>query len=155
MRVRRPAAVGEGGELGADLSGQARIEIGVGEALVRSGFDDQLPPWVHDAAVAAERDAGLVADGIAGDHPDLLFDGAEFHEFTHARVDTGHDHGAGDTLAAATASALAHGCSVPEAVAFAKRWVTRGLEAAYPLGAGHGPVNPLWRVEITPEAPAR
>ncbi|MDF3280671.1 bifunctional hydroxymethylpyrimidine kinase/phosphomethylpyrimidine kinase [Gordonia sp. N1V] len=87
--------------------------------------------------------------------PDLLFDGAEFHEFTHARVDTGHDHGAGDTLAAATASALAHGCSVPEAVAFAKRWVTRGLEAAYPLGAGHGPVNPLWRVEITPEAPAR
>ncbi|AZG46299.1 bifunctional hydroxymethylpyrimidine kinase/phosphomethylpyrimidine kinase [Gordonia insulae] len=78
--------------------------------------------------------------------PDLLFDGTDFHEFDHPRIDTPHDHGAGDTLAAATAGALAHGYTVPDAVDFAKRWVTRGLEAAYPLGAGHGPVNPLWRV---------
>lgn len=78
--------------------------------------------------------------------PDLLFDGARFHEFTHDRIDTGHDHGAGDTLAAAAACALAHGKSVPDAIGFAKGWVTRGLQAAYPLGAGHGPVNPLWRV---------
>ncbi|MFW0783158.1 bifunctional hydroxymethylpyrimidine kinase/phosphomethylpyrimidine kinase [Gordonia sp. CPCC 206044] len=78
--------------------------------------------------------------------PDLLFDGTDFHEFSHARIDTPHDHGAGDTLAAATACALAHGRSVPDAIGFAKRWVTRGLQAAYPLGAGHGPVNPLWRV---------
>ncbi|MFT4125888.1 MAG: bifunctional hydroxymethylpyrimidine kinase/phosphomethylpyrimidine kinase [Gordonia sp. (in: high G+C Gram-positive bacteria)] len=77
---------------------------------------------------------------------DLLFDGTEFVEFTAERVDTGHDHGAGDTLAAATVGALAHGIPVPEAIGFAKRWVTRGLRAAYPLGAGHGPVNPLWRV---------
>ncbi|MEE3849932.1 bifunctional hydroxymethylpyrimidine kinase/phosphomethylpyrimidine kinase [Gordonia sp. LSe1-13] len=78
--------------------------------------------------------------------PDLLFDGENFHEFDHPRIDTTHDHGAGDTLAAATTCALAHGHSVPEAIGFAKSWVTRGLEAAYPLGAGHGPVNPLWRV---------
>ena len=32
------------------------------------------------------------------------------------RMDTGHDHGAGDTLAAATACALAHGFTVPDAV---------------------------------------
>ena len=78
--------------------------------------------------------------------PDLLFDGTEFHEFDAERIDTGHDHGAGDTLAAATASALAHGYPVPEAVAFAKRWVTECLRAAYPLGHGHGPVNPLFRL---------
>ncbi|MGW0039094.1 bifunctional hydroxymethylpyrimidine kinase/phosphomethylpyrimidine kinase [Gordonia sp. NPDC003376] len=78
--------------------------------------------------------------------PDLLFDGSEFGEFTHERIDTGHDHGAGDTLASATVGALAHGYPVPDAIAFAKRWVTCGLQAAYPLGAGHGPVNPLWRV---------
>ena len=47
---------------------------------------------------------------------------------------------------AATAAALAHGFTVPDAVAFAKDWVSRALAAAYPLGAGHGPVNPLWRV---------
>ena len=37
-----------------------------------------------------------------------------------------HDHGAGDTLSAAMASALAHGFSMPDAVAFGKRWVTTG-----------------------------
>lgn len=78
--------------------------------------------------------------------PDLLFDGTEFHEFDATRIDTGHDHGAGDTLAAAIASALAHGYSVPEAVAFGKRWVTECLRAAYPLGHGHGPVSALFRL---------
>ncbi|EKF25361.1 phosphomethylpyrimidine kinase [Mycolicibacterium hassiacum DSM 44199] len=77
---------------------------------------------------------------------DLLFDGAEFREFDTERIDTGHDHGAGDTLAAAIACALAHGYSVPDAVAFGKRWVTECLRAAYPLGQGHGPVSPLFRL---------
>jgi hydroxymethylpyrimidine/phosphomethylpyrimidine kinase len=49
-------------------------------------------------------------------------------------------------LAAATACALAQGYSVPDAVAFAKRWVTECLAAAYPLGHGHGPVSPLFRL---------
>jgi hydroxymethylpyrimidine/phosphomethylpyrimidine kinase len=78
--------------------------------------------------------------------PDLLFDGTEFFEFDTPRIDTGHDHGAGDTLAAATASALAHGYPVPDAVAFGKRWVTECLRAAYPLGQGHGPVSALFRL---------
>lgn len=78
--------------------------------------------------------------------PDLLYDGTDFHEFDAVRVDTGNDHGAGDTLAAAVAGALAHGYSVPEAVAFGKRWVTECLRAAYPLGRGHGPVSPLFRL---------
>lgn len=78
--------------------------------------------------------------------PDLLFDGADFYEFDAERIATGHDHGAGDTLAAATASALAHGYEVPDAVAFAKQWVTECLRAAYPLGHGHGPVSPLFRL---------
>ena len=78
--------------------------------------------------------------------PDLLFDGADFFEFDTARIDTGHDHGAGDTLAAAIASALANGYTVPDAVALAKRWVTECLRAAYPLGQGHGPVSALFRL---------
>jgi hydroxymethylpyrimidine/phosphomethylpyrimidine kinase len=77
---------------------------------------------------------------------DLLFDGNDFHEFESPRVDTTHDHGAGDTLAAATACALAHGYTVPDAVSFAKGWVTECLRAAYPLGHGHGPVSPLFRL---------
>ncbi|KQY08196.1 hydroxymethylpyrimidine/phosphomethylpyrimidine kinase [Mycobacterium sp. Root135] len=78
--------------------------------------------------------------------PDLLFDGTAFHEFDAERIDTPHDHGAGDTLAAATATALAHGHSVPDAVAFGKRWITECLRAAYPLGHGHGPVSALFRL---------
>ena len=78
--------------------------------------------------------------------PDLLFDGTEFHEFDAPRVSTGNDHGAGDTLAAATACALAHGYAVPDAVAFGKRWVTECIRAAYPLGHGHGPVSALFRL---------
>jgi hydroxymethylpyrimidine/phosphomethylpyrimidine kinase len=81
--------------------------------------------------------------------PDLLFDGTEFYEFDSPRVDTGNnhnDHGAGDTLAAAIAAALAHGLTVPDAVAFGKRWVTECLRAAYPLGHGHGPVSALFRL---------
>ncbi|KUI12977.1 hydroxymethylpyrimidine/phosphomethylpyrimidine kinase [Mycobacterium sp. GA-1285] len=78
--------------------------------------------------------------------PDLLFDGTEFHEYDATRIDTGHDHGAGDTLAAAIAGALAHGYPVPDAVAFGKRWVTECLRAAYPLGHGHGPVSALFRL---------
>ncbi|MFE3292072.1 bifunctional hydroxymethylpyrimidine kinase/phosphomethylpyrimidine kinase [Rhodococcus sp. NPDC059234] len=77
---------------------------------------------------------------------DLLFDGERFHEFTSPRIDTGNDHGGGDTLAAAIACALAHGYSMPAAVEFGKEWVTRCLAASYDLGAGHGPVSPLWRL---------
>jgi hydroxymethylpyrimidine/phosphomethylpyrimidine kinase len=80
--------------------------------------------------------------------PDMLFDGTDFHEFDAPRIDTGNDHGAGDTLAAATACALAHGYSVPDAVAFGKRWVTECIKAAYPLGHGHGPVSPLFRLAL-------
>ncbi|MBS9535324.1 bifunctional hydroxymethylpyrimidine kinase/phosphomethylpyrimidine kinase [Mycobacterium sp. M1] len=84
----------------------------------------------------------------SGQSPDLLYDGTEFHEFTGPRIATGDDHGAGDTLAAATTAALAHGYSVPEALTFAKRWVTECLRSAYPLGHGHGPVSPLFRLWV-------
>ena len=78
---------------------------------------------------------------------DLLYDGADFHEYDAPRVDTVHDHGAGDTLSAAAACALARGLPMPGAVAFAKAWVTDCLRAAYPLGAGHGPVSALFRLQ--------
>jgi len=77
---------------------------------------------------------------------DLLYDGADFYEFDTQRLLTGNDHGGGDTLASAVACALAHGFTVPDAVEFGKRWVTECLRAAYPLGGGHGPVSPLFRL---------
>jgi hydroxymethylpyrimidine/phosphomethylpyrimidine kinase len=113
---------------------------------------------VVDAATQADAARALHALGpqwalVKGGHlhgsassTDLLFDGNDFHEFEAPRVDTGHDHGAGDTLAAATACALAHGYALPDAVAFGKAWVTECLRAAYPLGHGHGPVSAMFRL---------
>ncbi len=79
---------------------------------------------------------------------DLLYDGADFYEFDTQRLTTSDDHGGGDTLAAAVACALAHGYQMPAAVAFGKSWVTECLRAAYPLGSGHGPVSPLFRLGL-------
>ncbi|WP_276038842.1 bifunctional hydroxymethylpyrimidine kinase/phosphomethylpyrimidine kinase [Mycobacterium nebraskense] len=77
---------------------------------------------------------------------DLLYDGADCYEFDAERLPGGNDHGGGDTLATAIACALAHGFTVPDAVGFGKRWVTECLRASYPLGHGHGPVSPLFRL---------
>ena len=79
---------------------------------------------------------------------DLLYDGRDFHTFDAPRVDTRHDHGAGDTLGAATACALAHGYSMPDAIAFGKAWVTECLRAAYQIGQGLGPVSALFRLQV-------
>jgi hydroxymethylpyrimidine/phosphomethylpyrimidine kinase len=109
---------------------------------------------------ASQREAARVLHGLGprwvlvkGGHlrsspvsTDVLHDGTSFTELTAPRTPTTNDHGAGDCLGAATACALAHGWSVPEAVALGKEWATRCVAAAYPLGAGHGPVSPLWRL---------
>ncbi|GED96628.1 bifunctional hydroxymethylpyrimidine kinase/phosphomethylpyrimidine kinase [Gordonia crocea] len=118
---------------------------------------DVVDEKTQRAAARALLDLGARWALVKGGHlrssdrsPDLLLgaggSGETELEIDHERIDTGHDHGAGDTLAAALTAALAHGYSVPDALRFAKGWVTRCLIAAYPLGAGHGPVNPLWRV---------
>ncbi|MGL6234809.1 MAG: bifunctional hydroxymethylpyrimidine kinase/phosphomethylpyrimidine kinase [Segniliparus sp.] len=107
------------------------------------------------AEEAARRLVGLGARWalVTGGHlrsdplsVDILYDGDSFLEFAKPRIPTGNDHGGGDTLASSMTCALARGASVPEAVAFAKDWVTESLRWSYDLGAGHGPVNPLWRL---------
>jgi hydroxymethylpyrimidine/phosphomethylpyrimidine kinase len=123
------------------------------EVALLTGIKVIDDPTARDAARAL-HDLGakwaLVKGGhlrSSGDSADLLYDGSEFHEFTAKRFPTGNDHGGGDTLAAAIACALASGLSVPEAVDFAKQWVTRCIQASYDLGKGHGPVSPLWRLQ--------
>ena len=107
----------------------------------------------HDAARAL-HDLGPTWALVKGGHlrtspqsADLLYDGRDFHIFEAPRLETRHDHGAGDTLAAAIACALAHGYPMPDAVAFGKAWVTECLRAAYPIGDGVGPVSALFRLQ--------
>ncbi|WP_309227694.1 MULTISPECIES: bifunctional hydroxymethylpyrimidine kinase/phosphomethylpyrimidine kinase [unclassified Mycolicibacterium] len=140
-----------------------RTELFPLATLVTPNLDEvRLLVGVEVVDTASQRDAARALHALGprwalvkGGHlrsssasPDVLFDGTEFHEFAAPRVDTGDDHGAGDTLAAATACALAHGYSVPQAVEFGKAWVTECIRAAYPLGHGHGPVNALFRLSV-------
>jgi hydroxymethylpyrimidine/phosphomethylpyrimidine kinase len=81
---------------------------------------------------------------------DLLYDGNSFVELPGPRFDTGNTHGGGDTMAAAITARLACGDSVPGAVAFGKRFIVASVRHSYPLGAGHGPVSPLWRITTDP-----
>jgi hydroxymethylpyrimidine/phosphomethylpyrimidine kinase len=77
---------------------------------------------------------------------DLLSDGERTWRFDGPRIDTPHVHGAGDALASATCAGLARGLAMPDAVALAERYIRRAVAASYPLGAGTGPVSPLWAV---------
>ncbi|MFT4086345.1 MAG: bifunctional hydroxymethylpyrimidine kinase/phosphomethylpyrimidine kinase [Gordonia sp. (in: high G+C Gram-positive bacteria)] len=120
------------------------------EVRLLTGIDVIDDATARDAARAL-HDHGPRWALVKGGHlrgseqsPDLLYDGEQFVEFGARRIDTPHDHGAGDTLAAAITCALSHGYAMPEAVGFAKRWVSECFAASYPLGAGRGPVNALW-----------
>lgn len=77
---------------------------------------------------------------------DLLSDGEQTWEFAGPRIDTPHVHGAGDALGSATCAGLARGLPIPDAVAYAERYIRRAVAASYPLGHGTGPVSPLWAV---------
>lgn len=78
---------------------------------------------------------------------DVLYDGHTFTELPGRRFDTANTHGSGDSMASAIAAGLARGMAVPDAVAFGKRYVVEAVRHSYPLGAGHGPVSPLWAID--------
>ncbi len=72
---------------------------------------------------------------------DLLYDGHEFTEFRTKRIATKNTHGTGCTFSAAIAAGLARGHSLKDAVALAKRYVTRAIECSLAIGHGHGPTH--------------
>jgi hydroxymethylpyrimidine/phosphomethylpyrimidine kinase len=128
-----------------------------------------LPVGDEDERRAAARKLALV-DGpipgrpgpavlIKGGHGsgetvvDLLLHRGNVHRFPHPRLDTTATHGTGCTLSSAIAAHLAWGEEIPEAVAGAIEYLTGAMEAAFPIGSGHGPVNHLYRLALvtTPE----
>jgi hydroxymethylpyrimidine/phosphomethylpyrimidine kinase len=103
---------------------RALVGLGAGAALVKGG---------HLEGSAEVTDLLLTADGTE-------------HAYSSPRRDTPHSHGGGDSLASAVTAGLARGMALPDAVALGKAYITRAVEHAYPLGAGHGPVSTLWSV---------
>jgi hydroxymethylpyrimidine/phosphomethylpyrimidine kinase len=69
---------------------------------------------------------------------DILFDGVSTHRFTSQRLDVKASHGTGCTLAAAVASGLALGKTLPEAVAIAKQYLNETLASSYSVQCSNG-----------------
>jgi hydroxymethylpyrimidine/phosphomethylpyrimidine kinase len=86
--------------------------------------------------------AVLVKGGhLAGPAVDVLLSDGKFYEFASERIDTVHTHGTGCTYSAAITAGLAKGSSMLDAVADAKRYITRAIATNPGLGGGSGPVN--------------
>jgi hydroxymethylpyrimidine/phosphomethylpyrimidine kinase len=121
------------------------------EAAALCGSPVETPAQVDDAA---RRIAGLgpryvVVKGghLAGAAVDTVYDGAEgrIEHLEAARIATRNTHGTGCVFSAAITAELARGDDVLSAIRSAKIFVTGAIEAALPLGGGHGPANPLYR----------
>jgi hydroxymethylpyrimidine/phosphomethylpyrimidine kinase len=82
----------------------------------------------------------------SGDIVDLLYDGREFVEFRHERVDSRHTHGTGCTFAAALTAHLAHGRTVREAIPLVQAYIAGAIRRAPELGDGNGPMNHFWNL---------
>jgi hydroxymethylpyrimidine/phosphomethylpyrimidine kinase len=119
---------------GRDLSSRAGIRDAA-RALVAMGARAALVKDGSPAAVA------LVGDAQNQDAIDILYDGHNFREFRAPRVAIGRVHGAGCTLSAAIAAALAGGESLENAIDAAKRYVTLAIQNAPQIGHGARPLN--------------
>ncbi|MEN6373069.1 MAG: bifunctional hydroxymethylpyrimidine kinase/phosphomethylpyrimidine kinase [Armatimonadota bacterium] len=73
---------------------------------------------------------------FSGEPVDLLYDGKQFIEYPGERIDGPPMHGTGCVLSAAIAARLALGDSVPDAVRFAKDYVTAAIKNSVVLGKG-------------------
>jgi hydroxymethylpyrimidine/phosphomethylpyrimidine kinase len=98
--------------------------------------------------VAMGARAAVVKGGHAEDVTDVFFDGAQLVELQAKRIDTPNTHGSGCVFSAAIAAWLARGADPESAVREAKRFITLAIANSLELGAGHGPVNPLFAPRV-------
>lgn len=76
---------------------------------------------------------------------DILYDGDKYYEFSAPWIDTPNTHGTGCTFASALAAEIARGEDIIRAVEKAKKLVTGAIKNSLKIGAGHGPVNALFK----------
>ncbi len=122
------------------------------EAAELAGIEIRSP---DDAREAARAIHGLgvkyvVVKGghmeTSGESLDLLYDGDAFVEFGLPWIDTTNNHGSGCTFASALTSQLALNSDIESAFRGAKIFVWEAMNAAYPVGQGHGPLNQMWQL---------
>ena len=114
--------------IGRDVSADPQDMRKAGEELIRRGARAVLVKGGH---------------GDGAEAVDMLVTPAGVERFAAPRIATRNTHGTGCTLSSAIAAGLAHGRTLIEACADAKRYLTAALESAdrMSVGHGHGPVN--------------
>ncbi len=106
---------------------------------------------VDDMEKAAREIAKMGPDAVLlkGGHVegeaslDILYYKGRIHRYDAPRFDVKTTHGTGCSLSAAIAAGLAHGLSIEDAVAKAKKLITDAIRFGLAIGKGHGPVNPM------------
>jgi hydroxymethylpyrimidine/phosphomethylpyrimidine kinase len=101
------------------------------------------------AAARALADLGARVVVVTGGHlggedgcPDLLWADGSAEWLEGPRIPGRHTHGTGCVFSAAVTAGLAVGQAPGDAVMAAKAFVASAVAAAFPLGAGIGPVDP-------------
>jgi hydroxymethylpyrimidine/phosphomethylpyrimidine kinase len=115
------------------------------EAMALAGMEFRGRDSLEDAAKAIAG-LGPPAVLIKGGHlmeeaTDILYTEGRFDSFPAKRISTNDTHGTGCTYSAAITAELAKGKELQEAVATAKRYITRAIETNPALGHGYGPIN--------------
>jgi hydroxymethylpyrimidine/phosphomethylpyrimidine kinase len=118
----------------------------LGEKLARS--EDEMARQGR-ALIALGPRAVLMKGGHldGGEAVDLLVTAGAVHRYAAPRIDSQNLHGTGCTLSSAIAANLVHGLELPQAVAGAKAFVTRAIEAGRGLRLGAGP-GPLMQTRL-------
>jgi hydroxymethylpyrimidine/phosphomethylpyrimidine kinase len=101
------------------------------------------------AEALSRRGPAVLAKGghaEGGEVVDLLLEEGRVHRFAGPRLSAASTHGTGCTLSSAVAARLAAGDPLPRAVEGAIEYLRGALAAAYPVGAGTGPVDHLYRL---------
>lgn len=108
-----------------------------------------------DRAADALLDLGARAALVKGGHVagsvvrDRLVDRGGLRVWLEGeRIETRSTHGTGCTLASAIAAGLAQGRPLEEAVRRAHRYVREAIARAPGFGAGHGPLDHGWTVDV-------
>ncbi len=122
----------------------------VPEAEVLTGIIIRTPGDARDAAHAL-RAMGARSAVVKGGHldhaeiVDVFVDGDREVEIVGERVPGVHTHGTGCTFAAAITARLALGDDAEAAVRAAQAYVREAMRTGIPLGAGHRPLEHLWK----------
>jgi hydroxymethylpyrimidine/phosphomethylpyrimidine kinase len=104
----------------------------------------------RDLAELGPRAVVVKGGHAEGDAVDVLYVDGELRELAAARIATGNTHGSGCAFSAAIAAGLARGLTTLEAVTGAKEFITGAIRSSLAIGAGHGPVNPMFTWPGTP-----